>query len=128
MPNVKVWNLNSIPHVEEFKGNKIRIEPQSFIEMEYYEAYEFKGKYFPMIMDQDGKPKVPESYKKIHIEAGDKIPEMVHEGKNVCIACKYKAQDEKDLIAHINASHAHQLVKDEEAEKFVEEKKKKKTG
>ena len=127
MQLVKVWNLNSIPHVEMFKGKQIRIEPQSCIDMEFYEAYEFRGQFKPMIADENGKPKLPESAKMIRVVDNGVIPEAIDQG-NTCMVCKYKAVNEKDLMAHITANHTAQAVRDEEAEKFLEDKKKKKVG
>ena len=129
MGMVKVWNMNTMPLVEKFKGKEIVIPPQSYIEMEYYEAYEYKAQYKAPILDQDSKPKVPDSYKMVRITEGEQAAPIMKDDKNTCIVCKFQAPDEKALMSHITAAHATQAVKDEEAEKaLLEAQKKKKAG
>lgn len=41
----KVWNDNRFEHVEDYKGDKIRIPPGGFIEMEYEDARQFAGQF-----------------------------------------------------------------------------------
>jgi hypothetical protein len=121
MPKVKVWNLNQYPYKETFKGDEIVIPPQSFIEMEYYDAHEFRGSYSPIKRDHDNQP-LPQSFKMIRIEEGDAVP-AIEDTKNQCVACKYKASDEKDLMSHIKETHAHQAAVDKEAEAEIEKRK-----
>lgn len=42
---VKVWNDNSHPYSEDFRGKKINIPPKTFIEMEDDVAQLFKGSF-----------------------------------------------------------------------------------
>ena len=67
MALVKVWNNNVHPFTQEFKSRSITIPPQEYIEMDYEEAVEFKGKFSPIITDGDGNP-LPESYKMLKVE------------------------------------------------------------
>jgi hypothetical protein len=45
MAQVKIWNDNVHPLVDEFKEQKISIPPGGFIEMDYLEACDFAGKF-----------------------------------------------------------------------------------
>lgn len=118
MPNVRVWNDNSYPFSQEFKGEKITIGPRQFKVMEYYEAMEFKSAFSPIEKDGDGQP-LPRSYKMIRVEqpAGDVgLAQDEDEKKFICHATgvAYATQAEADAE---NKKHEHLVVKDEEAEK-----------
>jgi hypothetical protein len=63
----KVYNDNSIPFSQEFKGDKITIKAKGYIEMEYDEAMAFKSAPFNMEFDGMSQQK-PESYKMIRVE------------------------------------------------------------
>lgn len=64
---VKVWNDNEHLFSQEFKGERITIEPKGFIEMEWDEAISFKSYPYPMEFDGMGNQK-PESYKMIRVD------------------------------------------------------------
>lgn len=74
MKKVKVWNDNIHPFEQNFKGEKIRIEANSFIEMHWDDAVSFRSKPFPMkfngMNQQD-----PTSFKMIRIEGTPVIAE-----------------------------------------------------
>jgi hypothetical protein len=74
---VKVWNDNTHPYREEFKGNKIDIPAGKFVKMQDDEAVLFLGTMNPMKFDVDGKQD-PKSYKKLRIE---KIPQQKDQDK-----------------------------------------------
>ena len=67
MALVKVWNDNSYPHTEKFKGTKITIEPGAFIELDYEEAIEFLGGFTPRVKRGDGTDD-PRFFKKLRME------------------------------------------------------------
>lgn len=67
MAKVKVWNKNSLPHVETFKGDKIEIPAGGCIEMDWEDATEFKGQFFPMVINADGTHN-PKGFKKIVVD------------------------------------------------------------
>ncbi len=46
MPQVKVWNDHDREHVEQFKGETLRIPAGGHILMDYIDAVDFKGQYF----------------------------------------------------------------------------------
>lgn len=105
---VKVWNDNTHDLVELFKGNKVMIPAKSFIEMEYYEAGEFKGQYHPRPVDNDGKMvDDAKHYKMVRIEKPtDKAVPIKAVGGFACMKCQqaYQAQDELDF--HVKSKHA----------------------
>lgn len=122
MAQVKVWNDNDHDYREMFKGHEIKIRARSSIEMEYYDAHEFKGSFKAIERDADNQP-LPQSFKKIRVEE----PKTDVDAKievNTCAACNYKAVTPKDLLTHILANHADEAVVDEEAEKAIRAKKK----
>jgi hypothetical protein len=63
---VQVVNDNTYPYTEEFKGQKITIEPKGHVEMERDDAVLFLGTFSPISYDVDGNPH-PKSYKKLKI-------------------------------------------------------------
>lgn len=75
MTMAKVWNDNTYPFKQEFKGETIEIPPKSFIEMEYSEAMSFKSKPSPIVKDGMGQT-VPATWKMIRVE-GAPIQETV---------------------------------------------------
>jgi hypothetical protein len=123
MAQVKVWNDGDYEYRETFKDQDIRIPAHGFIEMEYYDAYEFKGTYKSIQRDSDNQP-LPHCMKKIRVE--EIKPEQVDAKieANTCVACKFRAASPKELFDHTVANHSHQVVVDEEAEKELTRKKK----
>jgi hypothetical protein len=105
---VKVWNTNTHDLVERFKGNEVIIPAGKFIEMEYYEANEFRGQYHPRPVDNDGKMvDDPKYYKMLRVEIpGDKPIPSKAVGGYTCMKCQgaYQAQDELDF--HVKTKHA----------------------
>jgi len=65
--DVKVWNDNTYPYSEKFKGTEVKIEPKTFIKMEREEAILLLGQFSPITRDADGAPH-PKSFKRLRIE------------------------------------------------------------
>lgn len=80
MPIAKVWNDNTYPYAEKFKGEQIRIEAGQCVSMDLDEAHMFLGTYSPPKKRGDGTFDVS-SYKKLRIEC-----DFVPEEKLVCHA------------------------------------------
>jgi len=123
MPKVKVWNLNTHPYQETFKGDLIKIEAGGFVEMEYDEAIQFKGTFKPPVKDADGNDQ-PEGYKMIKVDppGGAAVVPVVTE--HVCTLCKEKFQTEKSLILHASSEHKDQIHVDEAIEAEIQQKRK----
>lgn len=122
----KVWNDN--PHTdwkEMFKGDLVTIPSGKSIDMEFYDAHEFKGQYSPIKLKPD-ETQDPKSFKMIRVE---KIVENKEAGElevqNVfpCNLCKKVFDSEETLVTHSEKMHADQIVVDEEAEQSAPKKK-----
>ncbi len=122
---VKVWNDN--PHTdwaEKFKGDDVNIPSGKCIEMEFYEAHEFRGQYTPIRIRGDG-TQDPKSFKMIRVEqlTQEKRDEM-DEGQEVfqCNLCKKIYTTEASLMKHSESQHEDQIVVDHDAEKSIPKK------
>jgi hypothetical protein len=101
----KVWNDNIYPYSEKFKGDLIKIEPNSFIEMDYDEAIMFKGTFSSIVRDADGHPK-QESWKKIRVEPiGNPVDAVIKTDPNKCLACGKVLGSQAELAKHIFDEH-----------------------
>lgn len=120
---VKVWNDNTIKWEETFKDAKIIIPAKGSIEMEFYEAHEFKGQYFPPTMRGDG-TQDPKTFKMIRIEVPPQT-EDEDEGMELfsCHSCRKVFTTEALLTKHSESEHSHQMVVDPAAEKEAKQKK-----
>lgn len=75
MAIVKVWNKNTHPHTEVFKGTKLTVPAGGYIMMEYEEAVEFAGQFTGVArLGPNGKPD-PAQFKMIDVERPPYIPE-----------------------------------------------------
>lgn len=114
----RVWNDNTYPFTDpDFKGDKIHIPSKSYIEMEYNEANEFRGKFSPIYRDADGQP-TPQSYKMIRIEKiEDSSPKEKVAEMHACHGCRDKFLTKEELENHIDEHHLDQLTDAELAQK-----------
>lgn len=104
---VKVYNRNEYPFEQEFKGDTIRIEPGRFVEMDWYSATEFLGKYFPPKFDGSDQ-QLPQSFKKLEIVG--RPPHMDEKANHyICQACGDEFAAARDLENHIDRHHLDQL-------------------
>ena len=127
LPNtiVKVWNRNSYDFKQMFKDSEIFIPATKHIEMDYFEAVDFLGKYHPIVMRKDG-TQDPRSYKKLEIDKSDLkryIDERDGQAKDEddsaksswkCPVCTKDFKTQKGLLTHIKANHQDAMV-DKEA-------------
>lgn len=102
---VKVWNDNVHDIKEKFKGDDIFIKAKGFIEMELFEANDYRGQYYPMILGSDG-TQDPKSFKMIRIERITDSGEIEAPALHVCQACAKKYESAPVLKAHIDTEHA----------------------
>lgn len=104
---VKVWNDNNHELKELFKGDKVSIPAKGFIEMEFYEAHEFKGQYHPQPVDNDGKLLQDSKYFKIiRIEPIDGTKKEEVQSSHVCMQCKHMSPSSEELEAHVKVRHS----------------------
>jgi hypothetical protein len=113
---VKVWNDNSHPYTEIFKGDPVRIEAHSCIEMEEDEAIQFRGTYCAPIKGGDDQYK-PESFKMIRVEKEDgSLPMPTRALVFKCNACREEFQTEASLVLHSDHAHKAEAFVDPDAE------------
>jgi hypothetical protein len=116
---VKVWNDNFLPFEQRFKGEKIRIEANSFIEMEHDDAVQFKS--YPHAMKFDGmNQQDPSSFKKIRIDGRP----VATDDKVVAYRCQRDGTlhpSKEALEAHI-ASLGDDAFADDEGKKIARAK------
>ena len=126
---VKVHNLNVYPLDQVFKGQKIHIPPQKYVEMDYEEAVQFRGLYLPIAHDAGGVQK-PESYKYIKIDEGD--VERIHrqrgligndekKDKFVCHMCSKDFITKKGLLTHIKSKHVDAMMDEEARDELLDD-------
>lgn len=103
---VKVWNDNVHEFKSRFKGDDITIPAKGFVEMEYYDAHEFRGQYHPIFRDASGL-QAPESFKIIRIEKIDAEPVLTLSATPFsCMKCSKSYESSPVLEAHIKTAHA----------------------
>lgn len=122
--NVRLYNDNIYPHTEKFKGDVIHIAPKAFVEMDEYEAVEFRGQMTSVKFDGGGNP-LPECYKMIRIVKPENY--HLHEiaDKPICLACAKAFPTKHELDAHIRSNHVEQMNDSKEKEEIVKEELKK---
>ena len=121
MAKVKVWNDNTVAWTEKFKGDDVKIPPRGYIEMEFYEAHEFKGQFSPIKVRADG-TQDPGSFKMIRVEPLEQKNEgEIEDGQEIfpCNLCRKVYTTEEALLKHSESAHSAQMVTDPEAEKHA---------
>jgi hypothetical protein len=65
----RVWNKHpeGLTHTEKFREETVSIPAGSYILMEYEDAVQFRGQFFPMLRDAQGAPD-PKGFKCIQLE------------------------------------------------------------
>lgn len=115
MAQALVWNDNTFPHKEEFKGKIIEIGPKQSLKMDYEEAMEFKSQFTPVITDGEKIP-LQEFKKIIRVEVlGDAKANV----PLVCHATGKTAANEEELKAMLAASA--DMLADPDAAKKADE-------
>ena len=121
---VKVWNLNKHEHAEKFRGKEIIIPANSYTQMEYHEAVDFLGQFYPPRYNKAGLA-LPESFKRLEIDGDDlKAARLEAEGKAkskadktfVCGLCNEEFPTKAKLIKHVAKAHKDRLVDPDELE------------
>lgn len=118
---VRVYNENIYPLVEDFKGDRIVIKPSEYVEMDFYDAHEFKGQYHPIELDGAGNKK-PQSFKKIRIVMPNDFDLQkamgVDSGSYKCNACGKTFANPVELDKHASEFHASQKFDEEKDRKL----------
>lgn len=128
MARWKVYNVHShgLTHVEKFKDETISIKAGEFVEMDYEDAVQFKGQYFPIKKNAQN-VQDPASFKMIKlepvnpdepIEAANKIYVSHIDGK------EFQSKAALEAYLNQNYSDSELIVKDEALDKELAKKKK----
>ena len=115
---VTVFNLNTFPLKELFKGEEVEIEAQDYWRdkkgnvkhIDQFEANDFRGSYHPVPFDGSGKMvNDPRHFKMLKIEPVDHEDEATAHSKTVarCMAqgCKHVSPSPEELEAHTKVQH-----------------------
>ena len=121
MPQIRIWNDNTVPYKETFRERDITILPGKFIDMEADEATQFMGTYSPVKVDGSGNP-TRESMKMLRREF---IEPLFDDGTGAkalnddfkCNVCGKVCVDQEHLDGHVNANHLDAMADKTEAAK-----------
>lgn len=127
MAKYRVWNKHpdGMTHKERFRDQQLEIAAGDFILMDYEDAVQFKGQYFPMKMNAMNQ-QMPETYKCIMIEPDDAVavkPEFTPD-PFICHYDGKKFDSATALAVYVKENYSDQLVVDEAAEREAEQDKK----
>lgn len=113
----RVWNDNTEEHVEEFRGEMVRIPPKSFVEMPWPSAVQFRGQYTPILRDGLGRDLKPKMIRLERVDdAAPRFPAPA--SKFVCQACSKSHKTQAELDKHIAKQHVDLMVDEDAKEEF----------
>lgn len=113
---VRVYNDNTYPFTQVFKGDRIHIPAKKFIEMEDDEAVMFRGTYSPILVD-GANNHLPESYKMIRIVYPKDYVNDKPTDKFKCQACGKEFDTPEILDEHTFSLHLDSMSDKDEKEK-----------
>lgn len=119
MSEVAVFNDNTYPYKEDFRGRVIEIPAKGHVKMEKDEANIFLGTMNQPVLDADGNH-TPMGYKMLRVIKGEIPVEQVVEIR--CNACGLTFMRQDELDKHILSTHMHELEDKEEAIEAIKPK------
>lgn len=124
----KVWNRHpeGRTHKEKFKDRLIEIPANEFILMDYEEAVQFRGQYFPMLKNAQGAPD-PKGFKVIHLERHDEGT-AVELKEFICHLDGAKFPTQALLDKYLKDNYSEQTFKDEALEEEIKKTEQAKKG
>lgn len=125
MSKWRVYNRHpsGLTHIEKFKGNVVEIPAGGYVLMDYEEAVQFKGQYFPMLKDAQGAPD-PKGFKVIHLEPNEKGENKPEVKEFVCHFDGAKFPTQALLDNYLTKNYADHTFKDEALDQEIEQKSK----
>jgi len=122
MSKWRVWNKHpeGYTHKERFKDQEIEIKANSYVVMDYEDAVQFRGQYFPMKKNAQGAPD-PAGFKVIHLEPHGDV-EIKKE--YICHLDGRKFPTQKALDQYLDENYADKTFVDENAEVEIQAEKK----
>ena len=130
MPQIRIWNDNSVAYSEKFMDRDIKILPGKYLDMDSDEGIRFLGTYRAPELDGMGQQKI-ESMKRLRKEiieplfddgAGSSLSKSNPTEKIKCNVCGFEAVDQWHLDGHINACHLNEMADKEEQKKRMAQK------
>lgn len=130
MPQIRIWNDNSVAYSEKFMDRDIKILPGKFLDMDADEGIRFLGTYRAPELDGMGKQKI-ESMKRLRKEiieplfddgTGSSLSKNNPKESIKCNVCGFEAVDQWHLDGHINACHLNEMADKEEQKKRMAQK------
>lgn len=127
MAQWRVYNMHpdGLTHTEKFKDDLLVIKAGEFILMDYEDAVQFKGNYFPVKLDAMGKP-TRETFKVIKI-----VPDNSKESadiekslpkKFICNMDGKQFASQTELDVYTKENYGHLIFKDEALEEQIEKR------
>lgn len=128
MAKWRVWNRhpNGLTHTEKFKEREISIKAGEYVLMDYEEAVQFRGQFFPMKKDAQGAPD-PRGFKCIQIEKHDDQTDETKTSEFVCHFDGAKFPSQSLLDAYVKQNYSEHSFKDEAIEEEIKAEKKRTT-
>ena len=127
MATWRVWNMhpdkNSV-HREKFRDDMIEIKAGKYVLMDYEDAVQFKGQYFPMIIGPDGQHD-PKGFKMIKLEKHDPSEEQEVQTEFISPIDGKKFHSQAELDKYLKTNFSDQVFKDEVLDQEIEKKKRK---
>lgn len=96
MAKVKVWNDNDHVHQEDYKGDRIVIQPHGYVEMDWEEGIQFQGQFTPIKFLADGIAPDPRCYKMIRVDAPTEP--IFRDNSNIVHATGQRAASASELV------------------------------
>lgn len=120
MAKWRVWNKhpNGLTHTEKFKDQDIVIKAGEFVLMDYEDAVQFRGQYFPMKRNAQGAPD-PSGFKIIHLEKHDDGADDKPSEEFVCMFDGRKFPTQKLLDQYLTENYADKTFVDEKIEEEI---------
>lgn len=127
MAKWRVYNRHSqgLTHRERYKEQFIEIKAGDYALMDYEDAVQFKGQYFPMKKNPQGAPD-PTSWKMLELVRHD--PEVKQEQEYICHFDGRKFPTQKDLDQHLTENYSDKTFKDEALDEEIKTKRKGKSA
>jgi hypothetical protein len=109
----RVWNDWTKEHVEEFRGDTVRIPSKKYVVMDWQDAVQFRGQFTPIVRDGLGTDLKPKMIRLERIDAAQAASD-----KFVCQMDGAEFQTQAQLDAHIAANYKEAMLDEEARKKF----------
>jgi hypothetical protein len=129
MAKWKVWNRHpdGLMHREKFKDQLVEIPAGGFVVMDYEDAVQFRGQYFPMRKNAQGAPD-PASFKVLTLERHELEAVADTPKEFVCHFDGAKFPSQSLLDAYLKQNFSEHVIKDEALEAAIEKEAQAKRG